>query len=145
MSIPLPPPLPNQAGRSSQLPPPPGSGVAGKGNGPVIRPEDREPASSIPLVLALVALILSTILVFFRNLGWAISLIGYLLTPFSIILLSGLDAILQRKGASTKVWFLPNPKFATYLRLLSFFSLVIAYFHVNSLADFLSVLFGKML
>lgn len=138
------PPLPPKKG---VLPPgSPGIGKSTKAK-PVVRREDIQPASVIPVIIASSSLALSAMLaLIFRNsTNVIIGVVGYLLAPFLIILMSGVDAVWQRKSSASKPWFLPKPRYATILRILSAFSLVVAYFHIDVMASYLSIQLGKLL
>ena len=142
----LPPPPPSNRKNTPKLPTAPGVGSSVSGaTRRTIREEDITPASPLPIVFSSISIVLSAILlIVFHTKSWIIALVGYLLTPFLSILLTGIDAILQRKGTATAEYFLPKPKFGTVLKVLSVISLIVAYFHINTLADFLAVEIAKV-
>lgn len=141
----LPPPVPNARRQSNQPPPPPGQPMAGAARQKTIQAEDLEKASPIPIVISALAIVASVVIVLFGpEKSLILAFVGYLLTPFVTILATGLDTVLQRKKSSTFPWFVENPRFATILRILALISLLIAYPHVNVLADYFSIELAKV-
>lgn len=95
-------------------------------------------ASWLPLFLALISIICS-IGIWAMYQGRAVSpfvyLAGYLLTPFSVVIMMGWDTFAQRKNISRNPWFIPKPKFSRILRGLTIFSFIVAIPHIWRLAQ----------
>ena len=142
----LPPPMPPKK-PGGVLPPGSPAGSKPGGKSPIVRPEDIKPASKIPIVISIASLFVSALLafVFWNSSNLLVAIVGYLLTPFLIILMSGVDSVWQRKSEASKPWFLPKPRYATVLRLLSGASLILAYFHISVIAEYLSIQLGKII
>lgn len=130
------------------IPPPPGNGITPPSkpfgtSTPTIQPSvnSNKKASPIPLLTAVAAIIGSiAIWLLFRGqlVPIYIPLLGYLLTPFSVVVLMGLDTILQRKNTAQDPWFVPKPKMTLAIRVLAIFSFVAAYPHIYWLANILA-------
>jgi purine-cytosine permease-like protein len=129
----LPPPIPGMPPRSQSQTPPPIAGV--KKTAPKIHAEDFVHASKLPLVIAVTAVVVSLVLAIAlnRTSTW-INVIGYLLTPFTVIACAGLDSVQQRRRATTDEYFLENSKYSFYLRILSGVALLISIPHINAIA-----------
>lgn len=102
-------------------------------------PEDIEEASVLPVVVAVGAIALSLLVwVLNRHSSLPLSTVGYLLSPFFVILCLGFDYFLQRRRTSNGDWFVPNPNYGRVLRLLAGVALAISYPHISVIADHLS-------
>ncbi|CAB4598649.1 unannotated protein [freshwater metagenome] len=132
----LPPPIPGTPKSGGVMKPPPvPSGFGGTTATTKIHAEDYVRASILPLVIALVATVASLILtLFFRNVSTWVHLLGYLLTPFLVIICAGLDSVQQRRKATTDLYFLENRKYSFFLRALSALALLISIPHINGIA-----------
>lgn len=129
----LPPPIPGMPPRSQSQTPPPIAGV--KKTTPKIHAEDFVHASKVPLLISIVAVIASIALAFlFNRTSTWINVIGYLLTPFTVIACAGLDAVQQRRRSTTDEYFLENTKYSFFLRVLSGIALLISIPHINAIA-----------
>jgi hypothetical protein len=131
MSIPLPP----NSGVSFT---PPSSPVQGITNQPA---SSNKKASFLPLILALAAIIGSlAIWIAFRGqvVAFYIPLLGYLLSPFAVVVMMGWDTISQRKYTAQDPWFIPKPKLTLLIRSLAALSFVVAYPHIYWLANLLA-------
>jgi purine-cytosine permease-like protein len=116
-------------------PPPVPSGFGGSTTTTKIHAEDYVRASILPLIIALVATVASLVLtLFFRNVSTWVHLLGYLLTPFLVIICAGLDSVQQRRKATTDLYFLENRKYSIFLRALSALALLISIPHINGIA-----------
>ena len=141
----LPPPVPNSRRQPSQPPPPPGSSTSGPAKPRSLQAEDLEKATPIPIVISGIAILLSLVIVIFGpEKSMIFASLGYLLTPFITILATGLDTVSQRKKSSSYPWFVENPRYGTVLRILAIVSIVLAYPHVNVLADYFSIQLAKV-
>lgn len=131
------------------IPPPPSNGITppGKPVGgttiPSIKPSANlnKKASPIPLLVAVAAIVGSlAIWLWFRGqvVPIYVPLVGYLLTPFSVVVLMGLDTILQRKNTAQDPWFVPKPKMTLAIRVLAILSFVAAYPHIYWLSNILA-------
>jgi len=101
--------------------------------------EDVEKASAVPVVIAFIALIVSVVLwVLNRHSSVLLSALGYLLSPFAVIMALGLDNFLQRSRTSKGDWFVANHNFGKILRVLTGIALVLSYPHISGLADHIS-------
>jgi len=131
----LPPPIPGTPKSSGVMKPPPVPGGFGGTTTTKIHAEDYVRASILPLIIAIVATVASLILTFFpgRDSTW-VHLIGYLLTPFLVIICAGLDSVQQRRKATTDLYFLENRKYSFFLRALSALALLISIPHINGIA-----------
>lgn len=132
----LPPPIPGtpKSGGVMKPPPVPG-GFGGSQTTTKIHAEDYVRASILPLVIALVAAVASLVLtLFFGGISTWVHLLGYLLTPFLVIICAGLDSVQQRRKATTDLYFLENRKYSLFLRVLSALALLISIPHINAIA-----------
>jgi hypothetical protein len=96
-------------------------------------------ATPVFLIIAIVVAVSSLLLAIFspsKNIPLAV--IGYLLTPLSVMVLMGCDAVSQRKKTSAEPWFVPNPNFPRLLRILAGISLVLSYPHISAIASSIS-------
>jgi hypothetical protein len=142
------PPPPPEPGKVPLLPPvapgtTPISGVGAQRAPQSIKrnfkPEDVERASPLPIVVAAVAIVSSIILwIINRHSSMLLSGIGYVLSPFVVIMALGLDNFLQRTRTSKGDWFVPNHNFGRILRILTGIALVLSYPHISGLADHIS-------
>ena len=136
----LPPPLPP---RPNQPPQPP-IGVPGVSRipGTAVRPTylagDLVHATPIFLIAAIVTAITSLVIAILPLNNIFVAILGYLLTPFSVMVLMGLDTVVQRKKTSAEAWFVPNPNFSKLLRILAGFSLLLSYPHISVIAAHIS-------
>jgi purine-cytosine permease-like protein len=132
----LPPPIPGAPKSGGVMKPPPvPSGFGGSTTTTKIHAEDYVRASILPLIIALVATVASLVLtLFFRNVSTWVHLLGYLLTPFLVIICAGLDSVQQRRKATTDLYFLENRKYSIFLRALSALALLISIPHINGIA-----------
>lgn len=133
MSIPLPP----NSGVSFTPPPPPEipSVLSTQQAG------SNRKASLLPIILALAAMIGSlAIWIAFRGqvVAFYIPLVGYLLSPFAVVVMMGWDTVSQRKYTAQDPWFIPKPKLTLAIRLLAALSFVVAYPHIYWLANLLA-------
>jgi len=132
----LPPPIPGtpKSGGIMKPPPTPG-GFGGSSTTTKIHAEDYVRASVLPLIIAVVATFASLILtIFLSGISTWVHVIGYLLTPFLVIICAGLDSVQQRRKATTDLYFLENRKYSFFLRVLSALALVISIPHINGIA-----------
>lgn len=115
-------------------------------------------ASLLPLFFALLAILASSVMSFIfyeKALDAYIFVIGYLLTPFAVVVAMGWDTIAQRKGQSRNPWFIPRTKVSRILRILTAVSFFVALPHIwrlaqiiadyvpTQIADLLSKFFGQ--
>ena len=141
----LPPPIPGAPKNSGVMKPPPIGGLPGGNKPTVIHKEDYEHASKLPLVIAIIAIIASAALTLFANhISTWINLAGYLLTPFLVIICTGLDSVQQRRRATTDLYFLENRKFTSALRGLSFLALLLSIPHIEAIASTVSAWVAKL-
>lgn len=138
-------PLPPDPGKVPQYAPALDSGslppIGGIPRAPVrkFNPEDIEKASVLPVVIAVVAIVLSLLVwIVNRHSSVVLSAVGYLLSPFVVILCLGLDNFLQRRRTSKGDWFVPNQNYGRVLRFLAGAALVLSYPHISGLADHIS-------
>jgi purine-cytosine permease-like protein len=116
-------------------PPPVPGGFGGSHTTTKIHAEDYVRASILPLIIALVAAVASLVLtLFFGGISTWVHLVGYLLTPFLVIICAGLDSVQQRRKATTDLYFLENRKYSLFLRVLSALALLISIPHINAIA-----------
>jgi hypothetical protein len=132
------------------IPPPPNSGsgktpltTIGVSSIPQVQSADgsNKKASLLPLIFAAAAIISSlTVWLLFRGqvVPIYIPLLGYLLTPFSVVVMMGWDTISQRKNTAQDPWFIPKPKLTLAIRVLAGLSFVAAYPHIYWLANILA-------
>lgn len=131
MSIPLPP----NSGVSFTPPARPDQGITKQ------QASSNKKASLVPLILALAAIIGSlAIWIAFRGqvVAFYIPLLGYLLSPFAVVVMMGWDTISQRKYTAQDPWFVPKPKLTLLIRSLAALSFVVAYPHIYWLANLLA-------
>ena len=141
----LPPPPPGTPKSSGAMKPPPIGGFAGGAKQTVIHKEDYEHASKLPLIIAIVAIVASALLTIFANrISTWINLAGYLLTPFIVIICTGLDSVQQRRRATTDLYFLENRKITSALRGLSFISLLLSIRHIEAIASTVAAWVAKL-
>jgi hypothetical protein len=95
-------------------------------------------ATPLFLIVGVVIAIVSLVIAFLPIDGVFIGIIGYLLTPFSVMVLMGLDTVVQRKKTSSEPWFVPNPNYSKMLRLLAGISLALSYPHISVIAAYIS-------
>ena len=74
---------------------------------------------------------MSLILAILPTKNTLVAIIGYLLTPFIVMVLMGWDTVSQRKKTSAEAWFIPNPTYSKLLRILAAISLLLALPHIN--------------
>jgi hypothetical protein len=132
------------------IPQPPNTGIGktppiatGVGLIPPVQPAvgSNKKASLLPLIFAVAAMICSlAIWLLFRGQVVAIyiPLFGYLLSPFSVVVMMGWETISQRKNTAQDPWFIPKPKLTLAIRVLALLSFVVAYPHIYSLANILA-------
>jgi len=98
-------------------------------------------ASIVPLVVALLSIAFSLAIWFFYR-GQVVSVwlyaLGYVLTPFTVVMMMGWDTIAQRKQMSRDPWFIPRPKYSRILRALTLASFLVAFPHIWQLAQVLA-------
>lgn len=141
----LPPPPPGAPKSAGAMKPPPIGGLPGGAKQTVIHKEDYEHASKLPLVIAIVAIVASIALTLFANrLSAWINFGGYLLTPFIVIICTGLDSVQQRRRATTDLYFLENRKITSALRGLSFLSLLLSIPHIEAIASSIAAWVAKL-
>lgn len=96
-------------------------------------------ASPLPLIVGIVAVVVSGIIAFFLEvLGaewW--SVLGYLLTPLIAVLATGWDAIAQMSGRKDP-WFVIRPALSKVLRILAGVSIVVGVIHIWRISDWLA-------
>ena len=95
-------------------------------------------ATPLFIILAIVVAVISLILAILPTRNVLIAIIGYLLTPFAVMVLMGWDTVSQRKKKSTEAWFVPNPSYSKLLRILAGVSLLLSYPHISAIAKFVS-------
>jgi hypothetical protein len=106
---------------------------------PRFNQEDFTKASVLPVVVASSALVVSVFVwILNRHSSILLSLIGYLLCPFAVIVCLGLDNFNQRVKTSQGQLFIPNQKFGQVLRVMTGFGLLLSYPHISGLADHIS-------
>ncbi len=136
----LPPPIPPRPNQST--PPPigvPGSTrIPGAGARPTYLAGDLVHATPLFLVAAIVMAISSLVIAFLPTDNLLVAILGYVLTPFSVMVLMGLDTVVQRKKTSAEPWFVPNPNFSKLLRILAGVSLLLSYPHISVIAAHIS-------
>ena len=137
----LPPPLPPQSNKSFSISGIPGSTISGPGgiSAKAYKPEDYDPASPLPLLLGIIAL-LAGIFLWVTNSRQSVILsgIGYFLTPFTVIVCSGVDIYWQRTRTSKHPWFIQKPNYSRILKILAVVSIVFSYPHISILANSIS-------
>lgn len=127
---------------TSVPPPPPATGsfqTSASGSNALTKSSGK--ASIFPLIFALLCMIFSIVIwIIYR--GQAVSIwlyiLGYALTPFSVVIMMGWDTITQRKQMSRDPWFVPRPKYSRMLRLLTAVSFLVAFPHIWQLAQILA-------
>ena len=131
----LPPPIPGiPTHNTSKLVPPPVNGVGIPGP-TVYHADDYVDASKLPVYIAIAATIISLILAKrFHNYSTWISLIGYFLTPFLVIICTGIDSVQQRRKAATDEYFVEKNSYSKILRALSALSILISIPHITGIA-----------
>ena len=128
---------------SGNLPQPP-TGVPGSPGMPRsgVRPTylagDLVHATPLFLIVGVLLAISSLVIAFIPTDNVLIAIVGYLLTPFSVMVLMGLDTVVQRKKTSSEPWFVPNPNFSKLLRILAGVSLALSYPHISVIAAHIS-------
>lgn len=125
----LPPPLPPRPSQS-QVPLPGGSAFPNQ-RAPKFYEGDLVKASPLFIILAAVVSVVSLILAILPTKNTLVAIIGYLLTPFIVMVLMGWDTVSQRKKTSAEAWFIPNPTYSKLLRILAGISLLLALPHIN--------------
>lgn len=95
-------------------------------------------ATPLFIVLAIVVTVLSLILAILPTSYVLVAIVGYLLTPFTVMVLMGWDTVSQRKKTSTEAWFVPNPSYSKLLRILAGISLLLSFPHINNIAKLVS-------
>jgi purine-cytosine permease-like protein len=124
--------------------PPPINGVGGTKQ-PVIHAEDYVRASKLPVIIAIVATVLSVVLIFaLPNFSTWINVLGYLLTPFLVIACAGIDSVQQRRKSATDTYFLENRGYSKLLRVLSGVSILISIPHINGIATTVAAWVAKL-
>ena len=136
----LPPPLPPKPNQPPQPPigVPGVSRVPGTGVRSNYLAGDLVHATPIFLVTAIVIAISSLVIAVLPLDSIFIAILGYLLTPFSVMVLMGLDTVVQRKKTSAEAWFVPNPNYSKLLRILAGVSLLLSYPHISVIAAHIS-------
>ena len=142
----LPPPLPPKPNQPPQppigvpgVPGVPGvSRVPGTGVRPNYLAGDLVHATPIFLITAIVIAITSLVIAVLPFDNIFVAILGYLLTPFSVMVLMGLDTVVQRKKTSAEAWFVPNPNYSKLLRILAGVSLLLSYPHISVIAAHIS-------
>lgn len=140
----LPPPIPGLPNISGAMQPPPIGGLPGLNKPMVIHPEDYVKASVLPLVIGVSASAASVLLIFLGDFSTWIHIVGYFLTPFLVIICTGLDSVQQRRKATTDLYFVENRKYSLILRVLSGLSLLLSIPHINSIATTISAWVAKL-
>lgn len=142
----LPPPIPGTPKSGpSRMQPPPISGVGGGVKQPVIHAEDYVRASKLPVIIAMVATVISLVIaVVLHKFSTWIDFVGYLLTPFLVIACAGLDSVQQRRKSATDAYFLENRGYSKLLRLLSGLSILISIPHINGIATTVAAWVAKL-
>ncbi|MEI7540577.1 MAG: hypothetical protein WCJ89_03770 [Actinomycetes bacterium] len=137
-----PPPLPASSNGKKFLPDsnlrrtPGAIGITSPGN---FLAEDIERASVIPVLTSGFAILISCLIwLTNKNDGPFLSLLGYLFSPFIVIICLGIDSYLQRLKISKFAWFLPNPNYSKILKAFAIISIAISYPHINNLASHIS-------
>jgi len=104
-------------------------------------------ASFIPLLVALIAILISLGIYFFTRTmadAFIFHLVAYLLTPLVVALCLGWDSIAQRIGKGNDPWFSANAKFSLILRILTGASFIFAIPHIVEMAtDIAEMLAGQ--
>jgi len=142
------PPLPPEPGKIPSPAPLASLSATSKNSAPwsapqnsklTFNPKKFERASVLPIVIAILAIGLSTLIWFInRHSSMALSAIGYLLSPLAVIMALGLDNFLQRTHTSKGEWFVPNQSYGRVLRFLTGLALILSYPHISGLADHIS-------
>lgn len=137
----LPPPLPPRP-TGSPIQPPIGamgsSRLPGSGVRPTYLAGDLVHATPFFFIAGIVVAILSLVLAILPTDNLLLAILGYLLTPFSVMVLMGLDTVVQRKKTSAEPWFVPNPNLSKLLRILAGISLLLSYPHISAIAAHIS-------
>lgn len=123
----------------SLRPPSPGpSGLSGAPQSPATQVssyEEPKAASAAPLVLGLIALLVSIGIAAMDFLAITpftydvANVVGYALTPFAVFFCLAWDAGAQRRG-SHNPWFDIRPAYSSTLRIASVLALAVAVFHI---------------
>lgn len=115
---------------SAGMPPPsPSMGMGG------ILDEEPTKASAAPLIVGIVALVISAVLEALDYLAISpftydiVNVIGYVLTPFVVFMCVAWDAAAQRLGRRSP-WFDIRPGYSRTLRILAVVSLAVAIVHI---------------
>lgn len=132
----LPPPLPPRPSQSPMQVP--GSSAFTPQRAPKFFEGDLVKATPLFIVLAIVVTVISLILAILPTSNVLIAIVGYLLTPFTVMVLMGWDTVSQRKKTSTEAWFVPNPSYSKLLRILAGVSILLSYPHINQIASSIS-------
>ncbi len=104
----------------------------------------KEEASIFPLVVSLVSTLTSTVFLWFsyfmsENGNWLISFVGWVLTPVLTFSMLGVDFYLQNKP-NLPITFESKPKFAKWLKIIAYLSIVLALLHIYRFAQVWSVI-----
>lgn len=125
----MPPPLPP---RSSQPPRPGATSFAQQS--PKFFEGDLVKATPLFLIIAVVIALVSLVMAIIPTSNIHVAILGYLLTPFAVMVLMGWDTVYQRKKTSEEAWFVPNSNYSRILRILAGISLLLSYPHINVIA-----------
>jgi len=104
----------------------------------------REEASIFPLMVSLTSVLLSVVLLWFsyfmsEHSNWIPSFAGWVLTPVITFSMLGIDFYLQNKP-NLPITFESKPKFARWLKIISYFSILLALIHIYRFAQVWSVI-----
>jgi len=122
---------------------PPSGGIASPspsaGFIPPLSLEEPKKASAAPLIVGIVALLVSATLEALDYLAISpftydiVNVIGYVLTPFVVFMCVAWDAAAQRLGRRSP-WFDIRPGYSQTLRILAVVSLAVAVIHILEMA-----------
>lgn len=129
----MPPPLPPRPSQPQR----PGA-TAFAQQSPKFFEGDLVKATPLFLILAIVVAVVSLVMAILPIDNIFFAVIGYLLTPFAVMVLMGMDTVYQRKKTSEEAWFVPNPNYSRILRILAGVSLLLSYPHINVIAKNIS-------
>jgi hypothetical protein len=120
------------------IPPPVSPSASSSNSGYTPTANESVKASPFPIAIAVILMVGSSILWIFTRgevVPVYIPLLGYLLTPFLVVVMMGWDTIDQRKKMAKDPWFIPKPKFTMILRGLTVLSFMVAFPHIWRLAQ----------